>query len=256
MYLVFLSESGVTGAAANDPGQPHHVHAGLLVHESQYISMSGEFDALFRRHFGVRYGSPEAPLRLRPGAIYHGAGPFRGWTPERRAELLQDCFNILIRRETPLLVSYIDQAKFVAASQDSSNPLYGHSDPSRLAFSRFLLALTMFLDENVMSEMNPDDIMESTWSVNDYAMLLAGSNSPSIRLGLAEFLSDESETITPSVYDDLLIAPPANSVGSQLVAMCAYVVRRWLQQPDVPHSYFEALRDGRVVQVIYPYQFD
>lgn len=256
MYLVFLSESGVTGAGANDPGQPHHVHAGLLVHESQYISMSGEFDALFRRHFGVRYGSPDAPAQLRAGAIYHGAGPFRGWAPERRAELLQDCLNILIRRETPLLVSYIDKAKFAAASQDADNTLYGHNDPSRLAFSRFLLALTMFLDENVMSEMNPEDIMQSSWSVGDYAMLMAGSDSASIRQGLAEFLSDDSETITPAMYDDLLIAPAGSSVGAQLVAMCAYFVRRWLQQPDVPHNYFEALRDGRVVQVIYPYQFD
>ena len=256
MYLVFLSESGVTGAGANDPGQPHHVHAGLLVHESQYISMSGEFDALFRRHFGVRYGSPDAPAQLRTGAIYHGSGPFRGWAPERRAELLQDCLNILIRRETPLLVSYIDKAKFAAASHDADDPLAGHDDPSRLAFSRFLLALTMFLDENVMSEMNPEDIMQSSWSVGDYAMLLAGSDSPSIRQGLAEFLSDDSETITPSMYDDLLIAPAGSSVGAQLAAMCAYFVRRWLQQPDVPHNYFEALRDGRVVQVIYPYQFD
>ena len=256
MYLVFLSESAVTVARPSDPSQPHHVHAGLLVHENQYISMSGEFDALFRRHFGVRYGSPDAPTRLRPGAIYHGSGPFRSWTPARRAELLQDCLNILIRRETPLLVSYIDQAEFDAARQDADNPLAGHNDPSRLAFSRFLLALTMFLDENVMSEMNPEDIMQSTWRVGDYAMLLAGSNSASVRQGLAEFLSDDSDTITPAMYDDLLIAPAGSSVGAQLVAMCAYFVRRWLQQPAVPHSYFDALRDGRVVQVIYPYQFD
>lgn len=256
MYLVFLSESGLTGLSANDPGQPHHIHAGLLVHENQYITMTGEYDALVRRHFGGPPGSEGVPAELRAGDIYQGKGAFRSWRPDRRAELIQDCLNILIRRETPLLVSYISKSEFQKARESEGNPLFGHSDPSRLAFSRLLLALTMFLDENVMSEMNPDDIMHSVWNVRDYAMLLAGAESSSITAALAEFLSEEADTVSPSIYDDLLVAPAASCVGSQLASICAYFVRRWLQQPDAPHSYFEALRDGRVVQVIYPYQFD
>ena len=256
MYLVFLSESGLAGSRASDPGQPHHVHAGLLVHESQYIAMAGEYDALVRRHFGDRPGSAGVPTRLNPRHIYQGTGPFRSWAPQRRGELIQDCLSILIRRETPLLVSYISKAEFAAASADEGNVLYGHTDPSRLAFSRFLLALTMFLDENVMSQMNPDDIMQSVWNVNDYAMLMAGAESSSLSAALAEFLSAESDTVAPNIYDDLIIAPPETCAGGQLASICAYVVRRWLQQPSAGHGYFDALRDGRVVQVIYPYQFD
>lgn len=256
MYLVFLSESGLTGVSANDPNQPHHVHAGLLVHENQYISMTGEYDALVRRHFGSPPGSDGVPAQLQAADLYQGRGPFRAWRPERRAELIQDCLSILIRRETPLLVSYISKAEFQSARESETSPLFGHTDPSRLAFSRLLLALTMFLDENVMSEMNPDDIMQSVWNIKDYAMLMAGAASPSITLALAEFLSAEADTVSPSIYDDLIIAPAATCVGSQLVSMCAYFVRRWLQQPDAAHGYFDALRDGRVVQVIYPYQFN
>ena len=256
MYMIFLSESGLTGASANDPNQPHHVHAGLLVQESQYISMSGEYEALVRRHFGSPPGSDGVPAELNPRHVYQGTGPFRAWRPAQRAELIQDCLNILIRRETPLIVSYINKEEFATAAATEGNALYGHSDPSRLAFSRFLLALTMFLDENVMAQMNPDDIMQSVWNVNDYTMLLAGSESPSISAALTEFLSDESDTVAPSIYDDLIVAPPQSCIGAQLVNICAYFVRRWLQQPSAPHSYFEALRDGRVVQVIYPYQFD
>ena len=256
MYMVFLSESGLTGASANDPNQPHHIHAGLLVQENQYISMCGEYDALVRRHFGSPPGADGVPAEINPRHVYQGTGSFRTWRPAQRAELIQDCLNILIRRETPLLVSYINKAEYAAAASTAGNSLYGDADPSRLAFSRFLLALTMFLDENVMSQMNPDDIMQSVWNVNDYAMLMAGSESPSISAALAEFLGDESDTVSASIYDDLIVAPPASCVGAQLVNICAYFVRRWLQQPSVPHSYFEALRDGRVVQVIYPYQFD
>ena len=256
MYLVFLSESGLTGTAANDPSQPHHVHAGLLIHENQYISISGEYDALLRRHFGHSLGSNGLPLRLNPRHIYQGAGPFRSWLPQQRAELIQDCLSILIRRETPLIVSYIGKDQFAAASSTPGNSLYGHTDPSALAFSRLLLALTMFLDENVMAQMNPDDIMQSSWNVNDYAMLMAGSPSPSLSVALSQFLSDDNDVVNPNIYDDLIVAPPETCVGGQLANLCSYVVRRWLQQPDAPHSYFNALRDGRVIQVIYPYQFD
>ena len=256
MYMVFLSESGLTGASANDPNQPHHIHAGLLVQENQYISMCGEYDALVRRHFGSPPGSDGVPAELNPRHVYQGTGPFRSWKPDQRAELIQDCLSILIRRETPMLVSYINKADYVTATATEGNSLYGHADPSRLAFSRFLMALTMFLDENVMAQMNPDDIMQSTWNISDYAMLMAGSESPSIAAALAEFLGDESDTVSASIYDDLIVAPPATCVGAQLVNICAYFVRRWLQQPGAVHSYFEALRDGRVIQVIYPYQFD
>lgn len=256
MYLVFLSESGLTGVSANDPNQPHHVHAGLLVQENQYISMSGEYDALVRRHFGGPRGYDGVPNEINPRHLYQGTGPFRTWRPEQRAELIQDCLSIMIRRETPLLVSYINKGEFVAASGAEGNALYGNTDPSRLAFSRLLLALTMFLDENVMAQMNPDDIMESSWNVNDYAMLMAGSKSQSIAEAMLEFLSSESDTVSPSMYDDLMVAPASTSVGGQLVNLCSYFVRRWLAQPGTAHSYFDALRDGRVIQVVYRYQFD
>ena len=256
MYLVFLSESGLTGVTANDPNQPHHVHAGLLVQESQYVSMCGEYDALMRRHLGDPSSADGVPTELNPRHIYQGTGPFRSWRPAQRAELIQDCLSIMIRRETPILVSYINKEEFAAAAASEGNALYGHDDPSRLAFSRFLLALTMFLDENVMAQMNPDDIMQSVWNISDYAMLMAGSESPSIAGAMKDFLSAESDTVSPSMYDDLIVAPPSTCVGGQLVNLCAYFVRRWLQQPGAVNSYFDALRDGRVIQVVYPYQFD
>jgi hypothetical protein len=256
MYMIFLSESGLTGVSANDPNQPHHVHAGLLIQESQYVSISGEYDALVRRHFGSPPGSDGVPAELNPRHMYQGTGPFRTWRPEQRAELIQDCLSILIRRETPLIISYINKGEYVEAASTEGNSLYGHTDPSRLAFSRFLLALTMFLDENVMSQMNPDDIMQSVWDVHDYAMLMAGAESKSIASAMAEFLGEESDTVSPSIYDDLIVAPPESCVGAQLASICAYIVRRWLQQPGTAHGYFDALRDGRVVQVVYPYQFD
>ena len=46
MYLIYMGESGDTGSNMSDPNQRHQVHLGLLVHESQFVSINGEFNAL------------------------------------------------------------------------------------------------------------------------------------------------------------------------------------------------------------------
>ena len=101
----------------------------------------------------------------------------------------------------------------------------------------------MFLDENVMSQMNPDDIMQSGLGRERLAMLIAGSESGSIASAMAEFLGEESDTVSAVMYDDLMIAPPETSIGSQLVNLCAYIIRRCCSSPACPR-YFDARRDG------------
>ena len=107
MYLVYLGESGNTGVSVADSNQPHHVHVGLMIHESQSISIKGEFDALCRRHFGRPLGEAGTPDEIRPSDVFQGRGAFTSWTVQKRHELIQDCLSILIRRETPLILSLI-----------------------------------------------------------------------------------------------------------------------------------------------------
>ena len=45
MFLTYVGESGSTGNGAADPAQSHQVYTGLFVHESQSISMAGEFSS-------------------------------------------------------------------------------------------------------------------------------------------------------------------------------------------------------------------
>ena len=66
MYLAYLGQSGNTGNSLNDANQLHHVHAGLLVHESQSTSITGEFDALYLRHFAVHEAARENPGPFAP----------------------------------------------------------------------------------------------------------------------------------------------------------------------------------------------
>ena len=254
MYLVYMGESGNTGVSLNDPNQPHHVHVGLLVHESQTISMAGEFNALCRRHFGRPLGEPGTPKELRPADIYQGRGAFASWTPTKRGDLIQDCLGIMIRRETPLIAAYVDKQEFaqVKTRGDSLDSLWGN--PSAITIDRFLLALNMFVDELNMSSLDSNQLMESEWPIANFAMVVAGDGR-SVEPGfMTQFLQSDQGQDSTAVLGNFCFVGPEHSVGTQLANLCAYFARRWLQNPSASQPYFDALRDGKVVQVIYPVQ--
>ena len=252
MYLVYLGESGNTGVSIKDPYQPHHVHVGLLIHESQSVTINGEFNALFRRHFGHPPGEPGTPNEVRPADLFQGRGFFRSWPPAKRAELIQDCLSILIRRETPLIAAYVDKTRFAEARSAGDSPNIIWQTPSEPVISRFLLALNMFVDELNMSKMDSAQLMESEWPIADYALVVASESRSVEPRFMAEFLRSDDGQDSTAVLENLCFVEAKHSVGTQLANLCAYFARRWLQNPDRPHPYFDAIRDGRVVQVIYP----
>jgi len=256
MYLVYLGESGNTGTSTNDANQPHHVHVGLLVHENHWVSMNGEFNALHRRHFGLPPADPDSVGELRPAHVFQGRGAFASWPPAKRAELIQDCLNILIRRAIPLIIGYVDKGEFAQARVDGDSPsslLW--QNPSESVINRLLFALHMFIDELNVSGLNSDQIMEADSPIRDYALVVAGEGGSVEPRFMAQFLKSELEIPAPAVLENFCYVEPGHSPCTQLANLCAYIARRWLQNPSAPQPYFDALRDGNVVQVIYPVQF-
>ena len=254
MYLVYIGESGNTGDSLNDPNQQHQVYSGLILHENQYVAVNGEFNALCRRHFGSPLGVDDTPVKLRPADVYQGRGFFRSWAPDKRAELIQDCLNILIRREAPVIVSYVDKAQLSRARENGNPAVAEWGNPAEAIISKFLFALNMYMDEAAVADIPPDHIMEATGPIQDYALVVAESGKSVKSEYMARFLHSEVEIPTPIVLENFCYAAE-ESVGAQLANICAYFARRWLQNPAGSHGYFDALRDGRVIQVVYPVQF-
>ena len=255
MYLVYMGESGDTGNSLSDPNQRHHVHLGLLVHEGQCISMNGEFNALCRRHFGSPLGEAGTPSHINPRDVYQGTGFFTSWNPQKRADLIQDCLDILLRREVPAIIAYINKEEFVSAKARPDSPYSFLGSPSEVAISKFLMALNLFVDEANMSAIGHENIMESDLPVRDYSLIVAGQGKSVAPEFMNQFLHQEEEIPSPAVLENFCYVQSEYSVCTQLANLCAYFVRRWLQTPDESHSYFDALQEGRVIQVIYPVQF-
>ena len=253
MHLVYLGQSGTTGISADDPSQPHEVVAGLMLHETQTVSLNGEFDALCRRQFGAPLGESGAPRHIRPVDLFQGLRHYSSWPPERRSEMIQDCLNILIRRETPVLSAFLNKRDLIDARATASSPAALLStNPIEPVMSRFLFALSLFLDEMSLATLNHDQIMSGQLPVSQFAMVVAQERANIEPRLLAEFLRSDEGMDASAIHENICFVNAEDSPGMQLANLCAYFTRRWLQTPNNPNPYFEVLRDNKVIQVLYP----
>ena len=253
MFLTYVGESGLTGSTVTDPSQQFQIYTGLFIHESQSISVNGEFNALCRRHFGAPLGEEGAPDVLRPVDIYQGLGYFSSWAPLKRSELIQDCLGIMIRRETPVITSYVNKQQFHDAKAAGNNDYVNMWEtPTGPLVNKFFFAVSMFLDELNMSLMSEDQIMDGAMPIANHSLIMAQNGASLEGKFMSEFLRSDEGIDATGLIDDICFVESANSVGNQLSNLIAYFVRRWLQNPDCPHPYFDGLRDNKVIQVIYP----
>ena len=185
--------------------------------------------------------------------VYQGLGYFASWPPLKRNELIQDCLGIMIRRETPVVTSYINKKEFAEAKAAGDSPMAMLWDsPTEPVLSKFLFALTMFLDELNMANLSGDEIMDGGIPIANFALVVAQTGT-SVKPGfMTEFLRSDDGMDATGLMQNICFVDPEHSVGTQLSNLCAYFIRRWLQNPDRPQPYFDGLRENKVIQVIYP----
>ena len=110
----------------------------------------------------------------------------------------------------------------------------------------------MFLDELNLSLMSEDQIMDGSMAIANHSLVVAQNGASVEAKFMSEFLRSDEGIDATGLIDDICYVEQEHSVGSQLANLVAYFVRRWLQNPDRPHPYFDGLRDNKVIQVIYP----
>ena len=253
MHLVYLGQSDRTGTSADDPSQSHEVVAGLMLHETQITSLNGEFDALCRRHFGGPLGEDGAPAMVQPLDLFEGLEHYSGWEPEQRSQMIQDCLDILIRRECPVLSAFLNARTFAEARNNASSPAaLLWAEPIDPVMSRFLLALSMYLDEMNMATMDHDQIMSGAFPVSQFAMILAQQGTNIEQRMMTDFLRSDEGVDATGLHENICLVGAQDSPAMQLANLVAFFTLRWLQTPDNPNTFFETLRDNKVIQVLYP----
>ena len=253
MHLVYMGQPSLDGTGTAGSSEPHEVVAGLMLHETQITSLNGEFDALCRRHFGSSLGEGESPGMVQPVDLFEGLHHYSGWEPEKRSQMIQDCLDLLIRRETPVLSAFLERKALTDARSNASSPAaFLWSDPMEPVMSRFLFALTMYLDEMNMATLNHDQIMSGAFPVTQFAMVLAQDGTRIEQRMMTEFFRSEDGEDSTGILENVCYVNAQDSPAMQLANFCAYFTMRWLQTPNNPNPYFEVLRDNKVIQVLYP----
>ena len=255
MYLIYMGESTNFDLSPVQEERQHQIHAGLIIHESAWVSLNGELTALYKRYFSIE--TSELMPFISSDDLYEGKNEFIEWESGKRTAFVQDLLDILIRKEIPLIAASLNNGVYENAKNNLNNPEALTKPLDEIIMERFLLALNMYMDELQMSTMDPSQIMQSSWTISDYSMLVCkygGSVKPEF---MANFLNNSLNIPNPSVLEDISYVSKERSLIGQLADLCAYFVMRWLTESDGDHSYIDyinGLQDGRVLQVIYPVQ--
>ena len=255
MYLVYLGESGNTGTSLKDPNQPHHVYVGLMVHESQWDEVKEEFSQICHRYFGRSLGEPGTPREINAAEVLHGKGPFSSWPMAKRLQLVDDLLGILIRRNTPLIVSYVDKQEFASAKETDSDRRHWWQGLWEPAFSRFVFTLGLYMDDLNMREMSPEELHRGDpLKVTERATIIADGDKSVEPQFMQEFIKTEIDLPTEAVLQNVHFVRSQDSHCIQLADICAYFTRRHLHQPSQPNPQYTALEKGHVIEVVYQVQ--
>ena len=253
MHLVYIGQTGLAGTSADGSSLPHEVVAGLMLHETQITSLNGEFEALCRRHFGSPLGDDGTPGIINPVDLFEGLEHYASWDPEKRSQLIQECLDLMIRRETPVVSAFLDKQTLSEARTSTSSPAaLLWNEPIGPVMSRFLFALSMYLDEMNMATLNHDQIMSGAFPITQYAMLLAQEGSNIQQRMMADFRHSEEGEDATGLHENICFVNAQDSPAMQLANLCAFFTNRWLETRDHPNPFFEVLRDNKVIQVLYP----
>ena len=159
----------------------------------------------------------------------------------------------MVRRETPVITSYVNKQEFTDAKAAGGNTYLDPWDtPTGPLVNKFFFAVTMFLDELNMSTLSGDQVMDGAIPTANHSLVVAQNGASMEPRFMGEFLRSDEGIDATGLIDDICFVDPEHSVGSQLSNLVAYFVRRWLQNPERDHPYFDGLRDNKVIQDSYP----
>lgn len=255
MYLVYMGESGNTDTSLKDSNQPHHVFAGLMIHEGQWLAINREFSVVCMAYLGSELGREIAPKQLIASQMYQGKGFFASWPKGKRHQLIDELLKILIRRETLLIVSYVDKEEFASAVRSNSIDRTGRG-PWQAAFSRFVFSLDLYIDEmNLQLMPQQEQLRGDPMRVTERSTIIVDEAKGADSQLMQELIRAEIDIPTGSVIDNVFLARSEDSHCMQLADICAYCVRRYLQNPSLPNPQYTSLEEGNVLQVVYRVQF-
>lgn len=117
MLICYLDESGNTGRRLDDPEQPIHLIAAVMIVEDRVREMTDILDGLAQR------APTTQPLVEYHGReLFRGSGPWTGVSPNQRIEAYAEALSVLGQVEAGIAHASIDKPKLSLKGYDDPNP--------------------------------------------------------------------------------------------------------------------------------------
>ena len=241
VHLVYIDDSGNTGNRRDDPQQPYHVAAGVVVNASKWHSVRRDFAGVLERH-RVQTTSPD--FEIKGAELYRGRGRFGGWPEANRKRLMLGLLAILGRRRLPVLGIAIEkkslQSRLLVPRSLFRYLLWHVSTWTRVRRRPNDLVLVI-ADENKS--------VEATWQQVLRTMRASAETGypPEVQALMdlwerAGFAGEEAAdlgtlrqrnvAVNDLVLDQVHFVQSHESFGIQLADLCAYIINQHLQGRD------------------------
>jgi hypothetical protein len=144
MHILYLDESGSTGANLDDDEQPVFAMAGLIVSDEKWRLTGSAIQTVVTAAFA---GQVPENFELHASELLspEGEGPFADWDREKRLAFARALLELVSSRSHQVLLQVYDKAKLASVARPQSNQVFEWSDPWELAFSMVLTCFEEFL---------------------------------------------------------------------------------------------------------------
>ncbi len=225
MLICYVDESGNTGSRLDDPHQPLHLIAAVMVREDRVRDMADRLDELAKRA-----PTREPLIEYHASELFHGSGSWEGVYPRQRISEYAKALAVLGQVEAD--VAYASINKPMLAKK-------GYTDPNPHTFAlqflaekveRFLRLQTDVLSQRVL--LVADENHEQEQYAFDLVHAMQSTGGP---IGADHGLNITLDHFVDAVYFDR----SDRNRGIQLADLVAYILHRRVRtsrHPSNPRS--------------------
>jgi hypothetical protein len=115
-----MDEAGNSGEDLDDPNQPIHVMAGIIIRDREWQKLESHYNGFCAK--ACEKYPPDPKFEIHAGEIFQGEGEFRNWSKDDRATLLMDTLNTFTSHDIPVIYGAIDKQKLKSKYSDPFAP--------------------------------------------------------------------------------------------------------------------------------------
>ena len=234
MLICYLDEAGNTGYRLDDPLQPVHLIAAVMVREDRVRDMTERLDWLAER------APIPWPLREYHGYdLFHGVGDWEGSYPDRRVRAYGNALSVLAKVDAGVAYASIHKPGLAARGYDPPpNPHAFALQFLAEKIERWIRGRPYVLEQRVLLVADQNHEQEQ-YSID----LIRGMQDSGGPVGAGYGMDITLDHFVDSVYFDR----SERNRGIQLADLVAYILHRYLRIQDNPGDE----RSDRAVRGLY-----